>query len=303
MTTSTPADGLLLLDKPAGYTSAKALARAKRFLAASKAGHTGTLDPFATGLLPLAFGEATKFTRFLLDSSKTYRALARLGVETSTGDPEGEIIRRTAVGDFSQNIGDVLASFEGIQHQRPPMHSAVRQGGVRLYELARQGIEVERPARQVTVERIELLSYAGDLLEISVKCSKGTYIRSLAEDVGRRLGCGATLLELRRTAIGSLRIEHCASLDDLENEGPEQARKRLLSPEILADCLPRLDLSDTDALALLQGKVVPVQGAGGEHRVYGAKGRFLGIARVERDALHAVRLMALSPSAQAPDFP
>ena len=298
-----PADGLLLLDKPAGYTSAKALARAKRFLAASKAGHTGTLDPFATGLLPLAFGEATKFTRFLLDASKTYRAVARLGVETSTGDPEGEIIRQAAVGDFSRNIGDVIASFEGVQQQRPPMHSAVRQGGVRLYELARQGIEVERPAREVTIERIELLSYGADLLEISVKCSKGTYIRLLAEDIGRRLGCGATLVELQRTAIGSLRIEESVRLEDLESEGPERARKRLLSPEILADCLPRLDLSEADALALLQGKVVRANGSAGEHRVYGTGGRFLGIARVEGDTLHAVRLMALGPRTQAPDFP
>jgi tRNA pseudouridine55 synthase len=207
-----PADGLLLLDKPAGYTSAKALARAKRFLAAPKAGHTGTLDPFATGLLPLAFGEATKFTRFLLDSSKTYLAVAQLGVQTSTGDPEGEVIHRSHAGDYSAEIGDVLASFEGVQLQRPPMHSAIRQGGVRLYELARQGIEVDRPPREITIDQVKLVSYSGDLLEISVNCSKGTYIRSLAEDIGHRLGCGATLVSLRRTAIGSLGIEAAVTL-------------------------------------------------------------------------------------------
>lgn len=299
------ADGLLLLDKPPGYTSAKALARAKRFLGAAKAGHTGTLDPFATGLLPLAFGEATKFSRFLLDSSKTYRATVRLGVETSTGDPEGEVIRKSGVPDLSAQIKDVLRSFEGVQLQRPPMHSAVRQGGIRLYELARQGVEVERPLREVNIERIELLAYSGDLLEISVKCSKGTYVRTLAEDIGRRLGCGATLLELRRTAIGSLRIEGAVTLEDLEMEGPECARARLLSPDVLVDCLPRIDLSEAATLALLQGKVMPVPSAGpaGEHRAYGPEGRFLGVARVEAGALLAVRLMALSPTSQAPDFP
>ena len=299
-----PADGLLLLDKPAGYTSAKALARAKRFLAAPKAGHTGTLDPFATGLLPLAFGEATKFTRFLLDSSKTYLAVARLGLRTSTGDPEGEVVSRLPAGDYSAEIGEVLASFEGVQWQQPPMHSAIRQGGVRLYELARQGIEVERPPREVTIDQVKLVSYSADLLEISVKCSKGTYIRSLAEDIGHRLGCGATLVKLRRTAIGPLAIDAAVSLEELEREGPDQARARLLPPEILAECLPRVDLSQADACALLQGKVIAIRGhADGELRAYAPGGRFLGVAQVAKDALHAVRLMASSSSIQAPDFP
>jgi tRNA pseudouridine55 synthase len=226
-------------------------------------------------------------------------------METSTGDPEGEVIRRTDVGDLSARMGDVLAGFIGTQLQQPPMHSALRQGGVRLYELARQGLEVERPSREVTIERIELLAYSGDLLEISVKCSKGTYIRTLAEDIGRRLGCGATLVELRRTAIGPLRIEDAVSLEALEAEGPVPARKRLLPPDVLTECLPRLDLPEAIALALLQGKVTtqPAGAPTGECRAYDQNGSFLGVARVEGGALHAVRLMAVTLKPQAPDFP
>ncbi len=193
---------MLLLDKPEGASSAVALAQAKRLLGAGKAGHTGTLDPFASGLLPLALGEATKFSRFLLDASKTYEAVLRLGERTATGDTEGEVVERRPVSATPGQVEEVLAAFLGAQTQVPPMHSAIRHQGQRLYELARKGVEVERAPRAITIFSIDLLRKEGDLLEISVKCSKGTYIRVLAEDIGERLCCGAHLIGLRRTGIG-----------------------------------------------------------------------------------------------------
>src|SRR6478609_6072278 len=196
--------GVLLLDKPAGYSSTQAMARAKRMLAASKAGHTGTLDPFATGLLPIAFGEATKFSRFLIDAPKAYLATLVLGEETPTGDIEGEVVARAEPETDPARIDRALETFRGRQEQRPPMHSAVRVNGRRLYDYARAGEEVERP-----------------LLTIAVRCSKGTYIRTLAMDIGRALGCGAHLRALRRTATGPFVLEQAVSLAQLEEDGVE----------------------------------------------------------------------------------
>src|SRR5574343_735181 len=197
-------DGVLLLDKPLGMTSNDALQKARRLFSAAKGGHTGTLDPLATGLLPLCFGEATKFSADLLDADKTYEAVLKLGVTTDSGDAEGSVVATAEVNVDATQIADVLRQFTGDIQQIPPMHSALKRDGRPLYELARQGIEVEREARAVTIHRIDLLAFAGDRLQIRVACSKGTYIRVLAADIGQALGCGAHLAGLRRSGVGGL---------------------------------------------------------------------------------------------------
>jgi tRNA pseudouridine55 synthase len=188
-----PVHGVLLLDKPVGLSSNDALIKAKRLLNAEKAGHTGTLDPFATGLLPLCFGEATKFAQDLLDADKTYETIVHLGVTTSTGDTEGEVIATRPVDVIPEQIDAALAQFRGPIEQVPPMHSALKRDGKPLYEYARAGITLEREARRVTIHELTLLSWQSPYLRLSVTCSKGTYIRVLGEDIGAALGCGAHL--------------------------------------------------------------------------------------------------------------
>jgi len=296
-------DGVLLLDKPPGYSSTQALARSKRLLAARKAGHTGTLDPFATGLLPLVFGEATKFSRFLIDATKSYRATLRLGVETTTGDPEGAITIERAVSVNTLQIDEVMASFVGIRDQVPPMHSAVHVGGRRLYELAREGLEVEREPRRVEIRELSRLSLEGPELVISVTCSKGTYVRTLAVEIGAALGCGAYLTALRRTAVGAFRIEDAATLEALEAKGVEGARGCLLPVEILVSGLPRRDCPESEALRFTQGQSVECPGAipGAEFAVRDPAGRFLGVGRSEVPGrLAPLRLLATGAPHQIP---
>jgi tRNA pseudouridine55 synthase len=298
-------DGVLLLDKPAGYSSTQAVSRCKRLLTARKAGHTGTLDPFATGLLPLVFGEATKFSRFLIDAAKSYRATLKLGVETSTGDPEGEIIASRPVSVDSAKIAEVLAIFHGFRDQIPPMHSAVRIGGKRLYQLARDGIEIDRPARRIEIQDLQMVSLQGDELVVSVTCSKGTYVRTLAVDIGAALGCGAYLTALRRTSVGRFALERAVGIEELERLGVEGARARLLDVEVLVLGLPRRDSAEADALRFTQGQVVDCPGApaGAEIALYGPGGRFLGVGRCESDGrLAPLRLMATGESPKLPDF-
>lgn len=296
-------DGVLLLDKPPGFSSTQALARSKRLLGARKAGHTGTLDPFATGLLPLVFGEATKFSRFLIDATKSYHATLRLGVETTTGDTEGTVTSERPVNVTSEQIDDVLVNFTGIQDQIPPMHSAVHVGGKRLYELAREGIEVERAARRIEISALRREAFAGAQLEVSVTCSKGTYIRTLAIGIGSALGCGAYLTGLRRTAVGAFELAAAVGLDELERLGVAGARERLLPTDVLVAGVPRLDCSPEDALRFTQGQQVARHGAepGLEMAAYGPGGRFLGVARCESPGLLApLRLMATGSAHQAP---
>ena len=288
-------DGVLLLDKPAGCSSTAALARAKRLLGSPKAGHTGTLDPFATGLLPLVFGEATKFARFLIDAPKAYRATLRLGVETTTGDPEGEVAARRPVQVDAAAVDAVLARFRGQQEQVPPMHSAVRVGGRRLYDIARQGGEVERAPRSVLIERLERESLSGDHLEIDVACSKGTYVRTLAMEIGEALGCGAHLVALRRTASGPFRLEDALTLDALEQAGVEGARAHLLPLETLVAGLPAWVSGAEEARRFTQGQEIPAAdaAAGAEFALFGPGGRFLGVARCETPGrLAPLRLLA-----------
>jgi tRNA pseudouridine55 synthase len=224
--------GVLLLDKPVGFSSNDALIKAKRLLNAKKAGHTGTLDPFATGLLPLCFGEATKFSQDLLEADKCYETVVHLGVSTSTGDTEGEITRRSdaipGTADVAQ-IEAVLATFRGPIAQIPPMHSALKRDGKPLYEYARAGITLEREARHVTIHELTLLDYTAPYLTLRVNCSKGTYIRVLGEDIGNALGCGAHLNALRRLGVGSLTLGGSLTLDALADY-PEAERAALLMP-------------------------------------------------------------------------
>jgi tRNA pseudouridine55 synthase len=292
---NTGPDGVLLLDKPPGLTSTRALARAKRALGSMKGGHTGTLDPFATGLLPLVFGEATKFSRFLIDARKSYFATMRLGEETATGDTEAEVSARRPVNADIERIDGVLASFVGHQDQVPPMHSAVRIDGRRLYDLAREGREVERPARRIEIGVLERVGFDGRDLMVNVECSKGTYVRTLAQDVGAALGCGAHLVGLRRTAVGGFRLDEAVTFEALDAAGSMEAARALLRvTEALVVGLPRLDANAEESTHFMQGRVV-ARGArdeGTDVAVFSPEGRFLGVGRAAPGGIAPLRLMA-----------
>ncbi|HXE75050.1 MAG TPA: tRNA pseudouridine(55) synthase TruB [Candidatus Xenobia bacterium] len=275
-------DGVLPLDKPAGISSHSAVQRVKRLYRALKAGHTGTLDPAATGLLPVCLGEATKFSHLLLDADKTYLASIRLGMVTSTGDLEGEVTARRAVRVEEEQVRAALKEFVGELLQTPPMHSAIKRGGMPLYKLARAGREVPRPPRKVRILALELVSFEGEELTVLVTCSKGTYVRVLAEDIGRTLGCGACLSALRRTAVGGFDLAAAVGLERLE-AASESERDALLMPvDALVASLPRCDLDETGARRLRHGQPVEWGGAAwrGLARVYGPGREFLGVAEM-----------------------
>lgn len=281
-----PVHGVLLLDKPAGLSSNDALVRAKRLLNAEKAGHTGTLDPFATGLLPLCFGEATKFAQDLLEADKTYETVVHLGITTSTGDTEGDVLSTRQVDVIPEQIDAVLAAFRGPIDQVPPMHSALKRDGRPLYEYARAGITLEREARRVTIHALTMLSWEAPFLRLSVTCSKGTYIRVLGEDIGAALGCGAHLNALRRTAVGSLSIAQAMSLEQLA-ELPEPERAAALAPvDALLSSFPVLALDDELSRRFLHGQRLALAGMdglpqAGRVRVYSHSGqRLLGTAQL-----------------------
>jgi tRNA pseudouridine55 synthase len=249
-----PVHGVLLLDKSAGHSSNDVLIKAKRLLCAEKAGHTGTLDPFATGLLPLCFGEATKFAQDLLDADKTYEATVRLGIKTTTGDTEGDIIESRRVDVTRDQIDSALAQFRGPIMQMPPMYSALKRDGKPLYEYARAGITLEREARPLTIHLLEFMSYEAPLLRLRISCSKGTYIRVLGEDIGGTLGCGGHLQALRRTVVGSLNLSSALTLERLA-EKPEQERYSTLQPvDALLQAFPALTLEDILADRFLHGQ-------------------------------------------------
>ena len=288
-------DGVLLLDKPLGLTSNDALQKARRLFSAAKGGHTGTLDPLATGLLPLCFGEATKFSADLLDADKTYEAVLKLGVTTDTGDAEGAVTGTVAVDAAESAILSVLPRFVGDIRQIPPMHSALKRDGRPLYELARQGIEVERAPRAVTVHAIDCLGFAGGLLTLRVACSKGTYIRVLAADIGQALGCGAHLTALRRTRVGDLDLAGAVTLAELEALD-EAERPGCLQPvDALLRNLPVVSVAGEAAERFRHGNPVDLQpGLGGKIRVY-ADGRLIGVAEPGSDGrLWPKRLVQLA---------
>lgn len=284
-------DGVLLLDKPVGWTSNAALQKAKWLLNAAKAGHTGTLDPFASGLLPICFGQATKFSSHALHGNKTYRATLKLGVTTTTGDIEGTLLETRPVSACQQQIQDVLPRFTGEIQQVPPMYSALKHQGKALYEYARAGIEIERKARTVTIFRLQFIALQGDELVLDVDCSGGTYIRTLAEDIGKILGCGAHLTALRRTASGQFLIENTITIEALEGLPPEARQTQLLPPDSLVCALPRLELDHASALQLAQGKhpATPSDLKPGLYRAYAPHG-FFGLIEAA-DSLSVQRLM------------
>ena len=286
-------DGVLLLDKPVGPSSSAVLQAVKRLLGAEKAGHAGTLDPMASGLLPLLFGEATKFAQFGLDAAKEYVADVRLGVATETGDAEGRETERRAVEVDDESLARALARFRGSIDQVPPMYSALKREGQPLYALARAGQTVERPPRRVTVHALDLLQRGPDLLRLRVLCSKGTYVRQLAVDLGEALGTVAHLEALRRTAVGGLRLDQAVSLDDLQALGEEARRAWLLPADRLLEHLPRVELDEPLATRFLQGQSVhPGSVRPGPCRVY-AGGALLGIGEgTPEGVLQPTRLVA-----------
>ena len=295
-------DGVLLLNKPRGLTSQQAVARVKRFYSARKAGHTGTLDPMADGLLPVGLGEATKFSRFLLDADKQYLATLRLGMTTTTGDAEGEMIRQHPVALSAADLPAVLARFVGEQMQMPPMHSALKVAGKPLYAYAREGVTVERKARAISIKSLQLVDYKELFITIRVTCSKGTYIRVLAEDIGAASGCGAHLVALTREVAGGFNLTAAVSLDDLEALPLADRMARLLPMDAFADSLPRLDLDAAAALRLVQGQqVAAAPAAPGLYRLYGPAGEFLGIGENSAAALHAQRLVGQSAATDSPN--
>ncbi|GAA0845197.1 tRNA pseudouridine(55) synthase TruB [Cupriavidus pauculus] len=296
--------GVLLLDKPLGLSSNDALVRAKRLLRANKAGHTGTLDPLATGLLPLCFGEATKFSQDLLDADKTYEAVVRLGATTTTGDVEGDIVTQRAVTCDKSALDAALVRFTGEIDQVPPMYSALKKDGKPLYEYARAGQTIERAARRVTIHAITLLDAdlqgATPSFTMRVTCSKGTYIRTLAEDIGEALGCGAHLTGLRRIGVGDLTLDGAVTLEQIEAQS-DDLRPSLLAPvdALLQRCVP-VHLDAASAARFLQGQRIarrdlPAGQApeeGSLARVYG-EGQLLGVARMKDGALRPERLVRL----------
>jgi tRNA pseudouridine55 synthase len=270
-------DGVLLLDKPTGMTSNDALQKARRLFDAEKGGHTGTLDPMASGLLPICFGEATKFGSDLLDADKTYLARIRLGQRTDTGDADGEVVEVKPLTTTADDVGPVLQRFLGKQMQTPPMYSALKRNGVPLYRLAREGREVPREPREIRIDAIEAVSIALPELMIRVACSKGTYVRVLAEDIGEALGCGAHLSGLRRERVGNLDIASAFSLDQLSSMG-ETLRLDVLAPVDFLLCeLPKVDLDEASLARFGNGNPVRVGlPDGDEFRVY-AGDRLIGL--------------------------
>jgi tRNA pseudouridine55 synthase len=299
-------DGVLLLDKPSGIGSTQALGRARALLGAAKAGHGGTLDPMASGLLPILFGEATKFAQDSLEAGKTYLAAFTLGISTDTADAEGSVVSTRPVSVSRDSVADACAAFVGPISQVPPMYSALKRDGRPLYEYARAGIELEREARQVTVYSIRLLgldvSTPNPVATIRVRCSKGTYIRTLVADIGERLGCGAHLSMLRRESVGSLVVDQALTTAQLEAMTPGQREQALLPLDTLLQTLPRLDLDQVAASRFLHGQRLPVASLGpapgvtdssppqGRVRVY-ADSRLIGLADCDQYVLAPSRLI------------
>ena len=278
-------DGVLLLDKPVGLTSNTALQKAKRLFNAAKAGHTGTLDPFASGLLPLCLGEATKFSQFLLDADKVYLAEVQLGVRTSSGDLDGDVLSTRPVALSVAQIEAALPAFRGEIEQTPPMHSALKHHGRPLYEYARQGIDIPRQARRVHVHALTLEGFAEARCTLRVHCSKGFYVRALADDLGEALGCGAHLVGLRRLASGDFDVADAVTLEVLAAMD-EADRDALLRPaDALIQALPALTLDVESAWQITHGQPLwlPRLALATQYRVYDQGGRFLGAAEVNED--------------------
>ena len=294
-------NGIVIIDKPAGASSNEVLQRVKRLYGATKAGHTGSLDPLATGVLPVCLGRATRLSQYLLDSDKSYRAVARLGIRTATGDSEGKVMQVRPVATTERDIESVLEKFRGPGQQIPSMYSAIKHHGQPLYKLAREGIEVERTARPVNIYRLAMTAFRGDEIKLEVDCSKGTYIRTLVEDIGEMLGCGAHVTGLRRLKAGpycegaSFTLE---ALDQTHNSGGRQALDELLMPQDSAvSQMPAVSLEEADVVCLLRDRSVRMSftsvPASGFVRIYrsmiDAPDVFLGIGEITDEGLVVLR--------------
>lgn len=290
-----PVDGILLFDKPLGLSSNQALQRVKRLFDARKAGHTGNLDVLASGLLPICFGEATKVCQFLLDADKVYRSDFTFGQRTTTGDAEGEIIAEASTAGLDAGaVRTAMAGFLGRISQLPPMHSAIKRNGQPLYKLAHQGIEVEREPREVRIDRFELLDFDAPVARVEVACSKGTYIRTLAEDLGAALGCGGFVSALRRVAAGPFHLDHACTLEQLEAfaaDGADALDGLLLGQDSALTHLAQAQLGEDAAYYFARGQAVQTPRAprSGLLRVYDIAGHFIGVGEVLADGRVAPR--------------
>lgn len=276
-------NGVLLFNKASGITSQAAVSRLKVLFGARKAGHTGTLDPLADGLLPVCFGEATKFAQLLLDADKEYRAVVRLGLRTTTGDLEGAVVARSACDVDEAAARNILQRFRGELTQVPPMYSALKRDGRPLYEYARAGEELPREPRRIHIRQLELQRCAEGDITISVTCSKGTYIRVLAEDIGQALGCGACVAALTRTAVGSFQLAAALTAEELEGMPLEERRRKLLPVDSLVSTLPRIDVDAAAVVRIKCGQPLdePCAAGLGLARLYGPHAEFLGVAVAE----------------------
>ncbi|TXS96472.1 tRNA pseudouridine(55) synthase TruB [Parahaliea maris] len=299
-----PVDGILVLDKPGGVSSNRALQQAKGLYFAAKAGHTGSLDPLATGVLPLCFGEATKFSQYLLDADKGYDSTFVLGTATATGDAEGEVLSETDASNLDEaTVRQALEAFRGEIEQVPSMYSAIKQDGQPLYKLARQGVEVERKSRQVTIHRLELKAFRPGPkaeVDISLECSKGTYVRSVAEDLGAALGCGAHVSVLRRTKAGPFTLADAVSMPTLEalkqNDQLAEMDQLLLPADTACRAMPLVELTASGGFYMRQGQPVQVPNApcNGMVRVALETGEFLGVGEILDDGRVAPRRLIVT---------
>ncbi len=288
-----PLDGVLLFDKPLELSSNIALQKVRRLFQAEKAGHTGTLDPLATGLLPICFGEATKFSNALLDADKTYRATVRLGQTTATGDAEGEVLSTHEVHVTQQQLDEVLAKFRGLSQQLPPMYSALKHAGKPLYEYIRDGVTIERELRDIYIHELVLHSFNGESLDISVRCSKGTYIRTLGEDIGAALGCGGHLTALRRTAIAHFDLQAGYTLAQLSDMSEVERLVSLMPVDSLMPDMPKLQLDEVQVKRMGQGQRLGLDTGlpDGKVSLYGPLG-FVGVGLLQGRRLAAERLLS-----------
>ena len=292
-------DGLLLLNKPTGMSSNRALQITKRLFNAKKAGHTGSLDPLATGVLPICFGQATKFAQFLLDTDKQYQVTLKLGVRTTTSDSEGEVISEKPVPELSEEeLEQSLDYFRGETEQTPSMFSALKYQGKPLYHYARQGLTVPRPTRKITVWSLKLDAFNKDEVTLSLHCSKGTYVRTIVDDWGERLGCGAHVTALHRTSVGCFSESAMLALSDMEdqNQSGVSLLPHLLPVDSLVGHFPLIELTDNQSTAMRFGQVVELSNMPDqEHvRLYDAEG-FLGVGQLKEGTLVARRLMSKAP--------
>lgn len=288
-----PLDGVLLFDKPLELSSNDALQKVRRLFQAEKAGHTGTLDPLATGLLPICFGEATKFSNTLLDADKTYRTTVRLGQTTATGDAEGEVLTTYEVTATLEQVEAVLETFRGSSQQLPPMYSALKHEGKPLYEYIRDGVTIERELRDIMIHELVLHRYSDNELDISVRCSKGTYIRTLGEDIGAALGCGGHLIALRRTAIAHFDLAAAYTLAQLAEMSEAQRMACLLPVDSLMPTMPKLQLDEVQIKRLAQGQRLGLDTGLPDGRIalYGPQG-FAGVGSLQGHRLVPERLLS-----------